>query len=204
MDNQMNQYDNGGGYNNGQGGRGQNGNGGENGNQPPRRPSAMMIVMAVLSTILFCFILWNFVFGGSGNTQEVSYTEFLEYINTDRVESVELHSGSERVLFQLKASEEGGTNTASPIANSPFYAIANPQITYSTLMMESMSILTARLEEHGIEGTRVASDSSGMIMNILIYVILPVVLMWILLGVVFKRMGGAGGPMGVGKSNAKV
>ena len=48
------------------------------------------------------------------------------------------------------------------------------------------------------------SDNSGRILDILLYVVLPVVLMWILLGVVFRKMGGAGGPMGVGKSNAKV
>ena len=34
--------------------------------------------------------------------------------------------------------------------------------------------------------------------------ILPVVLIWVLLGVFFRKMGGGGGPMGVGKSNAKV
>ena len=37
MDNHMNQYDNGGGYNNGRG-NGQNGNGSNGGGQPPRKP----------------------------------------------------------------------------------------------------------------------------------------------------------------------
>ena len=78
------------------------------------------------------------------------------------------------------------------------------KVTYSTVIMEDFDTLTARLEEHGVEGSRVLSDNSGRIMDILLFVVLPVVLMWILLAVVFKKMGGAGGPMGVGKSNAKV
>ena len=78
------------------------------------------------------------------------------------------------------------------------------KVTYSTILMEDLDTLTARLEEQGVEGSRVLSDNSGRILDILLYVVLPVVLMWILLGVVFRKMGGAGGPMGVGKSNAKV
>ena len=42
------------------------------------------------------------------------------------------------------------------------------------------------------------------IMNVLLTVVLPLILMWILLGFLFRKMGGGGGPMGVGKSNAKV
>ncbi len=197
MDNQMNQYDNGGGYNN-NGNRGNmpGGNGG-NGDQP-RRPNVMMIVLAALSTVLLVFMLWNLLMGNSGNTQEVSYTQFLEYLNTDKVEAVEVQS-SGQVLFTLKDS---GASNPSGAAGYPFYG--NFKITYSTIIMEDLNTLTARLEEHGVEGSRVLSDNSGRILDILLYVVLPVALMWILLGVVFKKMGGSGGPMGVGKSNAKV
>ncbi len=199
MDNQMNQYDNGNGYNNGgNGGPGGNGNG--NGNQPPRRPNIMMVLMAVLSTVLLVFMLWNLMFGGNGNTQEVSYTKFLEHIGADEVESVEVQSTG-RILFQLKGGT-GGLESPAPAVGYPFYGAV--RVTYSTVLMEDLDTLTARLEEHGVDGTRVLSDNSGRILDILLYVVLPVLLMWILLGVVFKKMGGAGGPMGVGKSNAKV
>ena len=108
-----------------------------------------------------------------------------------------------QVLFTLK--EEGkkeGTDAPGGLPGYSFYG--NLPVTYSTIIMEDLDTLTARLEAHDIDGTRVLSDNSGRILDILLYVVLPVILMWILLGVVFKKMGGAGGPMGVGKSNAKV
>lgn len=202
MDNQMNQYDNGGGYNNGGRGNMPGGNGGNgNGNQPPRRPNLMMILLAGLSTVLLVFMLWNLMFGSSGSSQEISYTKFLEYINADQVEAVEVQSTGQ-VLFTLKEGVKAPVEAAPAMPGYPFYG--NAQTTYSTVIMEDLDTLTSRLEAHGVDGTRILSDNSGRILDILLYVVLPVLLMWILLGVVFKKMGGAGGPMGVGKSNAKV
>ena len=199
MDNQMNQYDNGGGYNNGGRGNGPGGNGG-NGNQPPRKPNIMMVLLAGLSTVLLVFMLWNLLFGTSGNTQEVSYTKFLEYINADEVDAVEVQSTGQ-ILFTLKKEE----NSADAPMLAPGYGLyGNAKVTYSTIIMEDLDTLTSRLEERGIDGSRVLSDNSGRILDIFLYVVLPVLLMWILLGVVFRKMGGSGGPMGVGKSNAKV
>ncbi len=201
MDNQMNQYDNGGGYNGGNGNQPGNNGGNGNGNQPPRRPNMMMILLAGLSTVLLVFVLWNLLFGGNGNTQEVSYTKFLEHVNRDEVEAVEVQSTGQ-ILFTLKKDDKSQSDAPAPQMPYPFYG--NTPVTYSTIIMEDLDTLTARMEEHGIDGSRVLSDNSGRILDILLYVVLPVVLMWILLGVVFRKMGGSGGPLGVGKSNAKV
>ncbi len=203
MDNQTNQYDNGGGYDNGShgnmpGGNGQNnGNGGGNGS--PRRPSILMLLLAGLSTLLIIFMLWNMMFGSSGNTKEVSYTKFLEYVNADMVEAIDVQSTGQ-ILFTLKEEKTGQT------VSNPYAALygGSMQVTYSTIMMEEFDTLMARMIEHGIDANRTLNDNSGKILDVVLYVVLPVALMWILLGVVFKKMGGSGGPMGVGKSNAKV
>ena len=200
MDNHMNQYDNGGGYNNGRG-NGQNGNGSNGGGQPPRKPSILMLVLAGLSTVLIVFMLWNLLFGSSTGTQSVSYTDFLQYLNEDQVEAVQVQSTGV-IIFTLK-QQESASGEDMPQNGYAFYMSQFP-VQYSTVLMEDLDTLTARLEEHGVDGTRVLSDNSGRIMDILVYVVLPVVLMWILLGVIFRKMGGSGGPMGVGKSNAKV
>ncbi len=201
MDNQMNQYDNGG-YNNGGRGNMPGGNGGNgNGNQPPRRPNTMMLLVMGLCTVVLAFMLWNLLIGSSGNTQEVSYMKFLEYVNDDKVEAVEVQSTGQ-ILFTLKEEKKGETKDAPAMPGYPFYG--NVPSTYSTIIMEDLDTLTARLERHNIDGTRVLSDNSGRIFEIFVYVILPVLLMWVLLGLVFKKMGGSGGPMGVGKSNAKI
>ncbi|WP_442867442.1 ATP-dependent zinc metalloprotease FtsH [Candidatus Acetatifactor stercoripullorum] len=196
----MNQYDNGGGYNNGRG-NGQNGNGSNGGGQPPRKPSILMLVLAGLSTVLIVFMLWNLLFGSSTGTQSVSYTDFLQYLNEDQVEAVQVQSTGV-IIFTLK-QQESASEENMPQNGYAFYMSQFP-VQYSTVLMEDLDTLTARLEEHGVDGTRVLSDNSGRIMDILVYVVLPVVLMWILLGVIFRKMGGSGGPMGVGKSNAKV
>ena len=57
--------------------------------------------------------------------------------------------------------------------------------------------------EHDIAINKQVADSSSLIITVLLYYILPVLLMWGLLSLVFRKMG-KGGPMGVGKSNAKV
>ena len=55
-----------------------------------------------------------------------------------------------------------------------------------------------------MEGNRVSSDVLDAVIQFLLTFVLPLVLLWILAGFLFRRMGGSGGPMGVGKSNAKV
>ncbi len=206
MDNQLNQYDNGGGYNNGGRGNGPGGNGG-NGNEPPRRPNIMMMVLAVLSTLLIALMLWNLLFGTSDEDQ-VSYSQFLEYLESGKVEKANLLSTGE-VQFTLKA-ENSGSGEQSDNTLLPGYGFGlglysqNYPRQYTTVLMEDMDTLMARLEKYGVDGQRTLSDNSGFLINILVGVVLPVVLMWILLGFLFRRMGGSGGPMGVGKSNAKV
>ena len=171
MDNHMNQYDNGGGYNNGRG-NGQNGNGSNGGGQPPRKPSILMLVLAGLSTVLIVFMLWNLLFGSSTGTQSVSYTDFLQYLNEDQVEAVQVQSTGV-IIFTLK-QQESASEENMPQNGYAFYMSQFP-VQYSTVLMEDLDTLTARLEEHGVDGTRVLSDNSGRIMDILVYVVLPVV-----------------------------
>ena len=98
MDNQLNEYDNGGGYNNGGRGNGP-GNGGGGGNQPPKRPNIMMLVLAVLSTLLIMLMLWNVLFGTSDENQ-VTYSQFLQLVEQDRVATANLLSTAE-IQFTL-------------------------------------------------------------------------------------------------------
>lgn len=208
MNNQVNQFDNGGGFNNnrqgggGQGGPGQGGGPG-NGGQPPKKPNFMMILLAGLSTLLIVVMFYNFIFGDGGNTTEVSYTEFLQMIKDKKIEAVEVQS-SGKILFTLIEGEEAEAEAEkAPVQPYSFY-MGKTTVTYSTLLMEDLDTLTGRLEAAGIEGKRLPSDTSGRWFDIILYVVLPVLLMWALLGFLFRKMSGGGGPMGVGKSNAKV
>lgn len=201
MDNQMNQYDNGGGYNNGNRGNGQGGNNGGNNNQPPKKPNWMMILLAGLSTLMIVMLFWNIMFG-TDNSDSYAYTEFLDMLEDGKIETAQVQSNGQ-ILFTLKEdAEENKTDTKLP-AMYPFYAQQGPK-QYSTYLMEDLDTLTQRLDAQKVKGDYKPADNSGRILDILLYVVLPLILMWVLLGFLFRKMSGGGGPMGVGKSNAKV
>ena len=82
---------------------------------------------------------------------------------------------------------------------------AAPQVSYYTGKAQSDDVLSAYLEENKVESYgKIVPDGSGLILTMILTYVLPIVVMWILLSFLFRRMGGSGGPMGVGKSNAKV
>ncbi|MCH5344577.1 MAG: ATP-dependent zinc metalloprotease FtsH [Acetatifactor sp.] len=205
MDNQMNQYDNGGGYNNGnRGPGGSGGHGGGGNNQPPRRPNVVTMILLGLSAVMIAFLFYNMLIGSASSAQEVEYTQFLQDLEADKVESVELNAESAKLQVTLKREESENKNNV----NDYYYPLGMMQMQqnrqYSTLLMESMDTLMERLEAHKVEAKRVINNNSGLFMEILLTVVLPVLLIWLVAGFFFRRMGGSGGPMGVGKSNAKV
>ena len=184
-------------------GNGNNGNGG-NGNRPPRRPSILMMILSGLMTVIAILMLYN-VFFGTGNGTEVSYTDFLKDLEADKVEAVEVNKESGVITVQLKKEAAA---TPAPDSYVTFYGITQKatqsKTVYYTMLMEDLDTLTGRLQEHGVTGTRISSNTSSFLMEILVTVVLPVVLIWVVAGFLFRKMGGSGGPMGVGKSNAKV
>ena len=184
-------------------GNGNNGNGG-NGSRPPRRPSILMMILSGLMTVIAILMLYN-AFFGTGNGTEVSYTDFLKDLEADKVEAVEVNKESGVITVQLKKEAAA---TPAPDSYVTFYGITQKatqsKTVYYTMLMEDLDTLTGRLQEHGVTGTRISSNTSSFLMEILVTVVLPVVLIWVVAGFLFRKMGGSGGPMGVGKSNAKV
>ena len=211
MDNQMNQYDNGNGYrngrDNGQGGNNGNGNGG--GNQSPWRNNWIYYVLAGVIGLVIFFMFSNLLFGSS-EEPTVKYSEFLTLLEEGKVEAGEYKSDGYFYFTKKVETTSNGTNgSQSPMTFMDFYSNiyqqAANQTTYKTFVMESADKLTERLETYGVEEYGAdPSDNSGLILNFILSFILPVLLMWLLLSVMFRKMGGSGGPMGVGKSNAKV
>ena len=195
MADNYNPYDNG--PNHGPGGPGgpnnnkNGGPGGPGGNgRDPHRQSLIMLVVAALVTLL-CISVFMRMFAGASN-QEITYNAFVKMIENDEVESVTVES--DRIIIYPKDQR----------ALSPFaYGYSFGTLTYYTGKMEDDDTLTQRLLAHDIDLNRQTSDSSSVIMTVLLYYILPILLMWGLLSLLFRRMGGKGGPMGVGKSTAK-
>ncbi len=167
---------------------------GNNNKQNPKHPSFMRIVVTMLLTLVMFSIFWSMLGNGS-SSKEVTYSEFVADLEAGKVDEVEIKG--ETVSYTLKAEEEedkGGFYG--------FYGGSRKTI-YSAVMIETESLVTQRALEQGVSISGITTSAGDLIMNILITVVLPLVLMWVLLGFLFRKMGG-GGPMGVGKSNAKV
>ena len=185
--NKLNIYNGGGGYNNnnGQGG-GPQGSGGPGG-QPPRRQNLLMILIAALVTLVCMSFFMRMLSGVS--SQEISYNEFLQMVEEGRVERVEI--GDSQITIIPKTDDN----------NNPF--MQQPEITYYTGLVQD-DTLTQYLKDNGVEIYGEVPDSSGLILSILLTYVLPFVAIIILFNFLMKKMSGGGGPMGVGKSNAKV
>ncbi len=171
-----------------------------NKNNAPKRPSPFMVALILLSSVLLMFTLYNA--SGAGKSQNtVEYTKFLEDLKAGKVESVEIADSGKLTVSLVGASEQKENTQENPFLTQ----IRQSNLTYTTLLMESLDTLTGRLEEYGVTGEYVKSSNSSFWIDILLTVVLPVLLVWLLLGFFFRKMGGgAGGPMGMGKSNAKI
>ncbi len=175
------------------------------------RNNSWMMILAIICMVVVVFLFYNMLFGGKGATQSKPYTEFLEDLQNDRIESVELDAENAELTVTLKQEYvESQSEADSPGENANafeqyayFVQIKNDQV-YTTRVMESMDTLTEQLEKHGVEGTRVVSASSGILTEIFVGVVLPVLIIWLLASFLMRKMGGSGGPLNVGKSNAKV
>jgi len=167
-----------------------------NNNRTPKRQSILVFVMATLVTLILVSYFMRLVNGST--RQEVSYNEFINMVENGEVDSVTIKSDRIEIVPV--------TENPTP---QPAYLIlynASNEITYYTGKIEDDDTLTARLLEHNVKVNGEVSDGSSMLMSFLLSYILPVVLMWTLLSLLFRRMNksGGGGFMGVGKSNAKV
>jgi cell division protease FtsH len=205
MDNHRNEFDGGNGFGGGSRGPGSGGgnHGPGGGGRPPKKPNMMLVLLAGLSTVLVVFLLWNLLFADPA-TVSVPYTDFVVQLEAGKVKTTQLQDNG-LLQFTLKQEERTPESFDNPYA----YLFANTQVVYSTMITENSTVLTDRVLlakelDPELELELVASGGSGKVFEFLGYVILPIALMWILLSILFRRMSGNGGPMGVGKSNAKV
>ena len=183
----------------------QNNQNNRGGGQQPRKPGLGFIFLAMIGS-LFLVIFLSGLFMGSGHGKEVEYSRFLADLKQDKVESVLVNNEQALIEVTLKYDEATQKEKQSAFTQILMEAYGNqfePKgESYVTRMMEEPSILMERLEEKEITVQRVVSDNK--LMDIFLTIILPVILVWILMGFMFRKMGGSGGPMGVGKSTAKV
>lgn len=194
MDNNRDHFEGNQNGNSGSGGNnGRNPNNQGNSGQDPRKQNLMIFLIATLVSLVLMSYFMKSINGAT--SKEVPYNEFVQMVEAGKVKSV--YISSDRI--QIIPVEEETQNRYSSMG-----LFVNQRITYYTGKAEDDTALTARLLEAGVEINPEIPDSSNMILSFLFTYIFPLLLIWGILGFAMKRMSKGGGPMGVGKSNAKV
>ena len=157
--------------------------------------------LGILVLIALFFTSMMYRSASSTSNQEVTYSEFLQLVEDDQVESVVFDDDVINITL-IEGSTYGLSD--EQIAINQYYESNGSTVSQTTLYTAYVrdDDLLPLLKEHNvdIDGT-IADSTAAIIYNILSF-ILPLVLLWVLLGYLMKKMGG--GPMGVGKSNAKL
>ena len=156
-----------------------------NGNKVP-----FMAILAIALVVILGITMFSGMFRSSSST-EISYDKFLDWLDAGYIKSVTI--GSSKIDIELKG-DELLTLTGQ---GSVTYYTGNPGDLF----------LVERLNKAGVTfKEKIDNGTTNLILDLVIYFIVPIVGIWILMGFVMKRMGGGsgGGIMGVGKSRAKV
>ena len=173
-----------------------NQNGGDKKNN--RQP---FYTLGILVLIALFFTSMMYKGSSASSNQEITYSEFLTLVEDDKVESVTFKD--DVINIELKEGETYGISEEDAAKLQQLYEATgqSAKTTLYTAYIDDEELLPL-LKEHSveIEGT-IADSTAAIIYNILSFV-LPLVLLWVILGYLMKKMGA--GPMGVGKSNAKL
>ncbi len=165
------------------------------GNGPQKKQSIFSLLLAVLAVLMGMSFITKLA---SASDYEITYSEFIDMVEADEVESVIISD----TQINITPIEDKETETEEEQMDRPVLGNANSTVTYHTGNLDDDNLYPL-LEKHNVEYSKTIPDNSAFLWNIL-SIVLPILLLWGLLSLMFRKMGGSGGPMGVGKSNAKV
>jgi len=155
-----------------------------NNNKMPKNTQAIAIwVIAFLIAVAAISYLHGAI--TTRTNKELSYDIFMNMVDEKQVESVNVEDT--KITINPKKTWEG----------------YKPGVTYYTVRMDNDLNLAERLRTAGVETLRTRRDGNFFIQTIVSYLLLFAA-MGFLLNFMMRRVGGGGGLMGVGKSNAKV
>ena len=168
---------------------------GGGGSNSPRRQNIILLLVAALITMV-CMTYFLKAFSSETN-KEITYSEFIHMVDEGKVDKIVIEY--DRINIYPKEEEDKEQHSLSYA-----YWAGVDQITYFTGKAEDDTDLTKRMLEAGVEVSSKVPDNAGVIISIILQYVAPFLIFWLLLSVIFRRMGRGGGPLGVGKSNAKV
>ncbi len=160
----------------------QNRNQDPNNNKGPKNKQSLLVLLICIMVSLFGMNMLSRM--TSNVSSEISYSKFIQLLDNGQVESVVINSDNLKVT--LKNGGKLGNDTKTVIAT------------------EDENELTKRLDEANVEFKREKPNMAGELLYAILSFVVPVVLMFALISLFFRRMNKGGGMMGgVGKSKAK-
>lgn len=168
---------------------GNNGGGGNNRNDDDKRKNQKIILIIVAALVTIMIVTSFTTFMNNATSEEITYSKFLSMLDDGQVDSVEIDSDGTIIITPKNAkSTQYGTKK-----------------TYWTMIL-STDKLYDRLEEANVEWKVDKADTGSSIVEIVLSWVLPFLFIYLIFGIVMRRMskGGGGFMGGVGKSNAKM
>ena len=160
----------------------QNRNQDPNNNKGPKNKQSLLVLLICIMVSLFGMNMLSRM--TSNVSSEISYSKFIQLLDNGQVESVVINSDNLKVT--LKNGGKLGNDTKTVIAT------------------EDENELTKRLDEANVEFKREKPNMAGELLYAILSFVVPVVLMFALISLFFRRMNKGGGMMGgVGKSKAQ-
>ena len=162
-----------------------------NGNKNDKKPNNMntIIIILIAGVITFIAITMLNSMIKDATYKEITYSEFLQMIDEDKVSEVKFDS--DRILIQPSDSQKDSNGFS---------------YTYYTGYIKDKDI-TDKLDDKGVTYSGYIPDQSSSIIDFLLVYVLPILFIYLMFTFVYRRLskgGGMMGGMGVGKNTAKV
>lgn len=173
---------------------------GQNNNNNKKHQPIMLFILFALIAMFITSLVYNT--SSSSSKEEVTYSKFLELVEEDQVKSVVFDG--DKINFKLVKDATFSSSSQQTQALLEYYKQSTGQslsMTYYAAYVKDDDLLPL-LKKHGVEIDGEISDSTSVIIYNVLSFVIPILLLWLLLSFMMRRMGG--GAMGVGKSNAKV
>ena len=180
-----------------------------NKNNPKNNRQGWGVIL--VTTLLTAFLVMGlFSLMQGSDPQEISYDKFLKMVDEKKVEKVTIDSAKIYITLTdearkdaIKKNQEENTATAELLEQiEEKTAGGEREPDYYTGAVKD-DTLSQRLYDAGVEYEQNIPDTmSSLIFEVFITAILPLILIFLLMNFVMKRMSKGSGMMGIGKSIA--
>ena len=172
-----------------------------------------MLLWALMLAVLFRSCSSGY---DAANEVQVDYSTFKQWVEEDKVERVQMHSGKYTITLREGVEVELPEEEVNPpeqfandlLAQIPWAGAQETEVVYVTVPTPEIDWnIYELMDAHGTKYYDKPADSSGYYMSLFITTFLPILLMVGLMFFMFRGIGGKGGMGGiggVGKANAKV